>query len=97
MERIEIPAIVYYTIRTMQAFHKEIDDIIQAAIQTNETLAKLILEKVQCLRLAIFKNQVFETEVMCNFTVLYNNECHTLREAPESEKQKIIEEYENNV
>ena len=45
----------------------------------------------------IIKNQVFETEVMCNFTVLYNNERHTLKEALQSEKQKIIEEYENNV
>ena len=32
-------------IRTMKDFREEIDDIISAAIQTNETLAKLIWEK----------------------------------------------------
>ena len=32
-------------IRTMKDFREEIDDIIKAAIQTNETLAKLIWEK----------------------------------------------------
>jgi hypothetical protein len=35
--------------------------------------------------------------IMRNFTVLYNNERYTLREILESEKQKIIEEYENHV
>jgi hypothetical protein len=34
------------TIRTIKDFREEIDDIISAAIQTNETLAKLIWEKV---------------------------------------------------
>ena len=33
-------------IRTMKDFREEIDDIISAAIQTNEALAKLIWEKV---------------------------------------------------
>jgi hypothetical protein len=35
--------------------------------------------------------------IMRNFTVLYNNERCTLREILESEKRKIIEEYENRV
>ena len=35
--------------------------------------------------------------IMRNFTVLYNNERCTLREVLESEKRKIIEEYENRV
>jgi hypothetical protein len=33
-------------IRTMKDFREEIDDIIKAALETNETLAKLIWEKV---------------------------------------------------
>jgi hypothetical protein len=33
-------------IRTMKDFREEIDDIIKAAIETNEALAKLIWEKV---------------------------------------------------
>jgi hypothetical protein len=41
--------------------------------------------------------ELLEDYIMRNFTVLYNNERCTLREVLESEKRKIIEEYENNV
>ena len=35
--------------------------------------------------------------IMRNFTVLYNNERCTLREVLESEKRRIVEEYESSV
>ena len=38
-----------------------------------------------------------EDYIMRNFTVLYNNERYTLKEVLESEKQKIIKEYEKYV
>lgn len=38
-----------------------------------------------------------EHYIMRNFTVLYNNERYTLKEVLESEKQKIIKEYEKHV
>jgi len=43
------------------------------------------------------KFELLDDYIMRNFTVLYNNERCTLREVLESEKRKIIEEYEKHV
>ena len=72
-----------------------VGDIIKNQVFETEEAEYYIVSSLYEGRLPKF--ELLEDYIMRNFTVLYNNERYTLREVLESEKQKIIEEYENNV
>ncbi len=73
----------------------KIGDILKNQVFETEDAEYYIVSSIYDGRIPKF--EPLDDYIMHNFTVLYNNERCTLREILESEKQKIIEEYENRV
>ena len=72
----------------------KVGDIIKNQVFETEPPVYYIVSR---LHVNIPEFEPLDDYIMRNFTVLYNNERYTLREVLESEKRKIIEEYENYV
>lgn len=76
----------------------KVGDIIKSQSFEGEEAEYLVVTSIiHNGRYPIPKFQSLDDYIMRKCTVLYNNERCTLRDVLESEKLKVIEEYENNV